>query len=360
LSIIAVDFRIPEILSDTSITPISKLAIVVLSYNGKDLLGKFLPPILETRTDYSKVFVVDNASTDGTYEYLQENFKEVNIIRLPVNRGFTNGYVESLPFIEAEYYVLISSDVEVSPGWINPVIELMDSDKTIGICQPKIKSYNQKTHFEYSGAAGAYIDRYGYPFCRGRIFFTVEEDTGQYQDNREVFWCSGACMFIRSEVYHGIGGFDNEYYAHMEDIDLSWRAKNAGYKVMVCPQAEVFHVGGHIISYGSPAKIFRNYKNGLIMMVKNMTTDNIWGRLIFRLILDNVAAIRALATGNISEYKAIFKAHWQFYGGLRHWLRKRKQAKLAVNNPNRTGIYNHSIVWQYFIAKKDSFNKLGW
>lgn len=347
-------------MSDTSITPISKLAIVVLSYNGKDLLGKFLPPILETRTDYSKVFVVDNASTDGTYEYLQENFKEVNIIRLPVNRGFTNGYVESLPFIEAEYYVLISSDVEVSPGWINPVIELMDSDKTIGICQPKIKSYNQKTHFEYSGAAGAYIDRYGYPFCRGRIFFTVEEDTGQYQDNREVFWCSGACMFIRSEVYHGIGGFDNEYYAHMEDIDLSWRAKNAGYKVMVCPQAEVFHVGGHIISYGSPAKIFRNYKNGLIMMVKNMTTDNIWGRLIFRLILDNVAAIRALATGNISEYKAIFKAHWQFYGGLRHWLRKRKQAKLAVNNPNRTGIYNHSIVWQYFIAKKDSFNKLGW
>lgn len=345
---------------DTVQTPIPKLAIVVLSYNGKDLLGKFLPPILETRTDYAKVFVVDNASTDGTYEYLQEHFKEVNVIRLTVNKGFTNGYVESLPFIEAEYYVLISSDVEVSPGWIDPVIQLMDSDKTIGICQPKIKSYNQKTHFEYSGAAGAYIDRYGYPFCRGRIFFTVEEDKGQYQDNREVFWCSGACMFIRSEVYHGIGGFDNEYYAHMEDIDLSWRAKNAGYKVMVCPQAEVFHVGGHIISYGSPGKIFRNYKNGLIMMVKNMTTGNIWGRLIFRLLLDNIAAIRALLTGNIREYKAIFKAHLQFYSGLRHWFRKRKQAKKAVNNPNRSGIYNHSIVWQYFIAKKDSFDKLGW
>ena len=337
-----------------------KLAIVVLSYNGKDLLEKFLPPIIASQTSYSWVYVVDNASTDSTYEFLQARFPEVNIIRLTVNKGFTNGYVESLPFIEAEYYVLISSDVEVSPGWIEPIIDLMDGDPAIGVCQPKIKSYNQKTHFEYSGAAGAYIDRYGYPFCRGRIFYSVEEDKGQYDDVHEVFWCSGACMFIRAEVYHGIGGFDNEYYAHMEDIDLSWRAKNAGHRVMVCPQSVVYHVGGHIISYGSPAKIFRNYKNGLIMMIKNMTSGNIWGRLIFRLLLDNVAAIRALLTGNFQEYKAIVKAHWQFYGGLGHWFRKRREAKPYVKNPNRTGIYNRSIVFQYFVNRKDKFDKLGW
>jgi len=337
-----------------------KLAIVVLSYNGKDLLEKFLPPILDSQTSYSQVYVVDNASTDGTYEFLQAKFPQVNIIRLPVNKGFTNGYVESLPFIEAEYYVLISSDVEVTPGWIEPIINLMDSDSTIGVCQPKIKSYNQKTHFEYSGAAGAYIDKYGYPFCRGRIFFTVEEDNNQYDDIREVFWCSGACMFIRSKVYHEIGGFDNEYYAHMEDIDLSWRVKNSGSRVMVCPQAVVYHVGGHIISYGSPAKVYRNYKNGLIMMIKNMPDKGFWRKLIFRLILDNVAAIRAVLTGNAKEYKAIFKAHIQFYGGFGHWMKKRREAKPMVNNRNTVGVYNGSIVRDYFINKKDTFGKLGW
>jgi len=338
----------------------SKLAIVVLSYNGKDLLEKFLPPIISSQTSYSQVYVVDNASTDGTYEFLQARFPEINIIRLPVNKGFTNGYVESLPFIDAEYYVLISSDVEVTPGWIEPIIDLMDSDASIGVCQPKIKSYNQKTHYEYSGASGAYIDKYGYPFCRGRIFFTVEEDKGQYDDIREVFWCSGACMFIRSKVYHEIGGFDNEYYAHMEDIDLSWRVKNAGHRVMVCPQAVVYHVGGHIISYGSPAKVFRNYKNGLIMMIKNMPDRGFWRRLIFRIILDNVAAIRALLNGNTKEYKAILKAHIQFYLGFRHWMAKRRLAKPAVVNRNTVGVYNGSVVKDYFISKKDVFGKLGW
>jgi GT2 family glycosyltransferase len=347
-------------LPEHQIKTIPKLAIVVLSYNGKDLLEKFLPPILATRTSYAEVYVVDNASTDGTYEFLQERFPEIRIIKLLVNKGFTNGYVESLPFIEAEYYVLISSDVEVAPGWIDPIINLMDSDPTIGICQPKIKSYNQKTQFEYSGAAGAYIDKYGYPFCRGRIFFTVEEDNNQYEDSREVFWCSGACMFIRSEVYHTIGGFDNEYYAHMEDIDLSWRVKNAGYKVMVCPPAVVYHVGGHIISYGSPAKIFRNFKNGLIMMVKNLPEGQVWNKLFFRLLLDNIAAIRALLNGNTNEYKAIVRAHMQFYTGLPHWLKKRKEALPKVKNPNNSGVYNHSIVWQYFVKKKDTFDKLGW
>ena len=339
---------------------VPKLAIVVLSYNGKSLLEKFLPPIINTRTAYSEVYVVDNASTDGTYEFVQETFPEVHLIRIEVNKGFTNGYAESLPLIDAEYYVLISSDVEVAPGWIEPVINLMDSDPAIGACQPKIKSFHNKTQYEYSGAAGAYIDKYGYPFCRGRIFFTIEEDNGQYDDIAEVFWCSGACMFIRASLYHSLGGFDNDYYAHMEDIDLSWRIKNSGYKVMVCPQAVVYHVGGHIISYGSPPKIFRNYKNGLIMMVKNMQPGEVWWKIPFRILMDMAAAFRALLIGNTGEFKAIFRAHMHFFAGLGQWIRKRKQARIIVKEPNRSGIYPRSVVLDYFFRKKGTFDKLDW
>ena len=262
--------------------------------------------------------------------------------------------------IDAEYYALVSSDVEVSEGWIEPIINLMDSDEKIGVCQPKIKSYNAKEYFEYSGAAGAYMDMFGYPFCRGRLFFTVEEDKGQYNDIQEVFWCSGACMFIKADIYHSIGGFDNEYYAHMEDIDLSWRVKNAGYKVMICPQAEVFHVGGHIISYGSPAKVFRNYKNGMIMLLKNLPLSEALWILPSRFFLDGLAGIRALVKGNPKETWAILRAHWGFYLGIGHWLRKRKEARKKVHNPNRVGWYNHSVVIAYFLRGKKKFTDLGW
>jgi hypothetical protein len=340
--------------------PRPKLAVVVLSYNGKQLLEKFLPPILSTRTPYTEVYVVDNASTDGTYEFVQERFPEAKLIRIEVNRGFTNGYVQSLPQIDADYYALVSSDVEVSPGWIEPVVNLFDSDPTVGLVQPKIKSYNKKNEFEYSGAAGAYIDKYGYPFCRGRLFFTIEEDEGQYEDTREVFWCSGACMFIRSELYHRLGGFDNDYYAHMEDIDLSWRVKNAGYKVMVCPKSTVYHVGGHIISYGSPPKIFRNYKNGLIMMLKNLPGGEVWWKIPFRILLDIIAGFRALLTGNPKEMQAIFRAHIQFLSGLGQWLRKRKDARTQIESANVTGVYPHSVVVDYFIRGKRKFSDLNW
>ncbi|MDQ3072105.1 MAG: glycosyltransferase family 2 protein [Bacteroidota bacterium] len=336
-----------------------KLAIVVLSYNGKSLLEKFLPPIIATCPDYGAVYVVDNASTDGTEEFIKSKFPSVSLVRLEVNKGFTNGYVESLPMIEAEYYALVSSDVEVSPGWVEPVIGLMDSDPETGICQPKIKSYNQKTHFEYSGAAGAFIDSFGYPFCRGRLFFTIEEDTGQYDDVREVFWCSGACMFIRADLYHEVGGFDNDYYAHMEDIDLSWRVKNYGYKVMVCPQSVVYHVGGHIISYGSPAKVFRNYKNGLIMMLKNMPASQVWWKIPFRISMDMVAGTRALVKGNPKELGAIFKAHLEFAKGLPQWVHKRKTAKKQLKAPNHEGIYPGSVVADYFLKGKRKFSDLG-
>jgi GT2 family glycosyltransferase len=332
----------------------------VLSYNGKGLLEKFLPPIIKTCTSYAQVYVVDNASTDGTFEFVSETFPDVRLIRLDVNKGFTNGYVQSLPQIQAEYYVLVSSDVEVSEGWIEPAIQLLDSDPSIGLVQPKIKSFHQKTHFEYSGAAGAYIDKYGYPFCRGRLFFTIEEDLGQYNDIQEVFWCSGACMFIRADLYHRIGGFDNDYYAHMEDIDLSWRAKNAGYRVMVCPASVVYHVGGHIISYGSPPKVFRNYKNGLIMLLKNLPGNEVWWKLPWRMLLDQVAAFRALIKGNPKEFSAIFRAHMQFLAGLGQWIKKRRLARPMIKNPNRKGVYPGSVVADYFLRRKHTFKEIGW
>jgi len=335
------------------------VAIVVLSYNGKDLLHKFLPPIIATAPAYAKVYVIDNASIDGTYVWLQANFPNITIVRLQVNKGFTNGYVEGLKSISAKYYVLISSDVEVSPNWVEPIIQQMEADPTVGLAQPKIKSYNNKTQYEYSGAAGAYIDSLGYPFCRGRVFFTIEEDNGQYDDIAEVFWCSGACMFIRADVYHQLNGFDNDYYAHMEDIDISWRAKNAGYKVIVVPQSIVYHVGGHIISYGSPPKIFRNYKNGLIMMTKNLPAGQLVWKLPIRLLLDITAAYRALFQGNTKEYFAIMKAHLQYFLGIFIWFKKRKNARAEISaTPNTTGVFKGSVVWRYFILGRKTFNNL--
>lgn len=336
-----------------------KLAIVVLSYNGKELLKQFLPGIIKTCPDYGEVWVVDNASTDGTSEFLKEAFPSVKTLRLLVNKGFTNGYYESLPQIKAEYYVLISSDVEVSEGWVEPIISLMDADKTIGLCQPKVKSWHEKNKFEYSGAGGAFMDIYGYPFCRGRIFFDVEEDTGQYDDVIEVMWCSGACMFIRADVYHYLGGFENDFYAHMEDIDLSWRAKSAGYKVMVCPQSVVYHMGGHIITYGSPQKIFRNYRNGMILLLKNLPSSQVWWVIPVRLVLDGIAGFKALVSGNGKETLAILKAHGQFWGNFGKWVKKRRDAKKQViSQPNRTGFYNGSILVKYFLKGKKKFSQL--
>jgi len=337
-----------------------KVAVVLLSYNNTDLNEKFIPPILaeKERYDNFELILVDNASTDGTEEYINKNFPEVKVLRLDVNRGFTNGYVQSLKQIDAEYYVLLSSDFEVTPGWIQPIVDLMDKDSTIAACQPKIKYYKQKTHFEYAGAAGGYIDKYGYPFCRGRIFFDLEEDKGQYDDTREVFWAGGGCMFIRSELYHQFGGLDNDFYAHMEEIDLCWRLKNGGYRIMVCPESTVYHVGGAVITYGSPIKVYYNFRNGLILMVKNLPKGKLFGTILMRLILDHIAAYKALFSGNFKEYFAIAKAHFHFFIGSGKWLRKRKEAQAHTTTPNNTGYYKRSIVLDYFLRGKKKFSDL--
>lgn len=338
----------------------AKVAVVVLTYNGKKLHEKFLPSIIAEKEQFPdfELIVVDNASTDGTGEYVNENFPEARVIRLDVNKGFTNGYVQGLKQVDAEYYVLLSADFEVTPGWIKPCIDIMDNDPQVGACQPKIKYYKQKTQFEYAGGAGGWIDKYGYPFCRGRIFYTVEEDTGQYDETQEIFWASGGCMFVRASLYEELGGFDNDFYAHMEEIDLCWRMKNSGYKIMACPDSIVYHVGGSVISYGSPEKIYHNFRNGLILLVKNLPPDRFLRVMLIRFMLDYIAETKALLSLNFGEFWAIIRAQWAFYSQLGKWMKKRRELKKYITNPNNTAIYQRSIVWQYFIKGKKRFSDL--
>jgi len=343
-------------------TSTEKLAVVVLSYNGKHLLEELLPKTIAhtpTHGDY-KIYVVDNGSDDGTFDFVSTQFPEVELIRIENNKGFTNGYAVALAQIKSKYYVLVSSDVEVSEGWIEPVMELMDSDEKIAVVQPKIKSYYERDAFEYAGACGGYIDHHGYPFCRGRIFGTVEKDTGQYESIEEVFWASGACFFIRADVYHQTGGLDDDFFAHMEEIDLCWRIKNYGYKIMVCPQSEVYHMGGAIITYGSPQKVYRNHRNNLIMMVKNLPgTELIW-KIPLRLIMDGLAFAKMVIDGNLKASFSILRAHLSFYRYTGKWLRKRRAIQQTIDQHTKSGIFPESIVKAHFIKGVGTFDRLNW
>ena len=330
----------------------------MISYNGKELLEKFIPPILNTDYDDFELYVIDNASTDGTQEFLKHKFPKVKIIRLEVNKGFTNGYVEGLKHIHNKFYVLISSDIEVTGNWIKPIITLMENDNKIASCQPKVKSYNDKKLFEYSGSAGGYIDKLGYPFCRGRIFNILEEDHGQYDDTREVFWGTGGCLFIHSELYKKAGGLDNDFYAHMEEIDLCWRLKNMGYKIYSCPESVVYHVGGHIIQYGSPVKIYHNFRNSLLMNLKNMSTTELLWKFPLRILLDKIYAYKCLLTGNLKEFKCIARAHFNIFSNWNKWLKKRKEVQKMITIRNKVGIYKGSIVYDFYIKGIKYFQEL--
>lgn len=334
-------------------------AVVILSYNGRPYHADFLPLIVKEGEGRYDTVLIDNASTDDTADFVKNNFPSVHLLRLPVNLGFTGGYMEGLKHIKSKYIILLSADFEVTENWFAPLHRLMESDTQIAACQPKIRYQKDRRMFEYAGAAGGFIDTFGYPFCRGRIFFTMEEDLGQYDDTIECFWASGGCFVTRSELFHRFGGFDPDFFAHMEEIDLCWRYKNAGYKIMACGESTVFHVGGSVISYGSPQKIFRNYRNGLIMLVKNLTWAEVWWKVPFRMHMDAVAAWRAILSGNFREYFAIAKSHILFFWGTFTWLKKRRQARKSVAGRNTAGVYGRSMVWDYFIKKKKKFSELG-
>lgn len=332
-------------------------AVVVLSYNGKSLHQDFFPQLLEESKGLYDVVLVDNASTDDTAAYVQEHFPDVHLVSIDINKGFANGYYLGLQQIRAKYYILLSADFEITPGWFKPLHEKMEAHEDLGAIQPKIKYYRDKSMFEYAGAGGGFIDQWGYLFCRGRIFFTLEKDEHQYDDSIETFWAGGGCMFVRAELYHRLGGLDKDLYAHMEEVDLCWRIKNAGYRIGYCGASTVYHIGGSVISYGSPAKIFYNYRNSLVLLLKNLPASKLWWLLPFRLLLDGVSGMRALLKGDFKEVGAIIRAHWHFFITFGLWLRKRKEVRKWAVQDTQSGIYPGSLIVDYFMRKKTRFQQ---
>ena len=336
----------------------SKVAVVILNWNGKSFLEKFLPSVIKYSTS-AQIIVADNPSSDASVSFLTQHFPEVRIIINPSNDGFSTGYNLALKQVEAEYYVLLNSDVEVTEKWIEPIIDLMDSNKQIAACQPKILDYNHKTTFEYAGAAGGFMDKYGYPFCRGRIFNSLEEDKGQYNNSTEVFWATGACMFVRAEAFWKVGGFDDDYFAHMEEIDVCWRMKNIGYQIYVEPKSHVYHVGGGTLNKLSPRKTFLNFRNNLITLTKNASPRFLFFKIIYRMILDGVAAFKFLAEGHGSHFIAVIKAHFSFYAHLPSTLKKRDEMRLMDEFKDATtGVYTENIVFAHFVKGVKNYIEL--
>lgn len=335
-----------------------KVAIVILNWNGKSFLEKFLPSVVSNNVSYAQLIVADNASTDDSVSFLKNTYPLIRVIQNTCNGGFAKGYNDALKLVEAEYYVLLNSDVEVTPNWIDSIIKLMDADKFIAACQPKIKDFNRKNYFEYAGAAGGFIDKYAYPFCRGRILENIEEDKGQYDDIREIFWATGACLFIRAECFHLVHGFDEDFFAHMEEIDLCWRLKNCGYKIMYCPDSIVYHVGGGTLNKTNPQKTFLNFRNNLVLITKNHPPKYFLLKIITRMILDGVAGMKFLFSGQINHFLAVIKAHYSFYTSLGATINKRKELKKHIKNYTTSAVYLHSIVADFYIRGKKTFKEI--
>lgn len=294
-----------------------KTAIVILNWNTKDFLEKFLPPLIESTEGLdAEVIVADSASTDGSMDMMSEKFPKIRQIRLEKNYGFTGGYNRALSLIDAEYYVLINSDIEVPKNWLSPLVEWMDTHPECGACGPKLHSWYDRDMFEYAGAAGGYLDRYGYPFCRGRVMSKIEKDTGQYDTPANVLWVSGACLMVRSSLWNSLGGLDDRFFAHMEEIDLCWRIQLSGFKVTVVPSSVVYHIGGGTLPKKSPYKLFLNYRNNLLMLENNLPKTigrkRARRRILTRMILDGMSGIVYLITGKWESFKAVVKAHREY------------------------------------------------
>ncbi|MDB5130153.1 glycosyltransferase family 2 protein, partial [Mucilaginibacter sp.] len=342
-----------------------KVAVVILNWNGIKYLRDFLPSVLASTYPNLDIVVGDNGSSDESLEFLRSRYPSIRIIENKENYGFTGGYNRVLAQVEADYYILLNSDVEVEPNWIQPVIELMESDVQIAAAAPKIKSFHQKDHFEHAGAAGGFIDKFGYPFCRGRIFYEIEEDKGQYEQAGEVFWATGAAMFIKKRCWDLAGGFDETFFAHMEEIDICWRLKNMGYKVMYCPQSVVYHVGGGTLNSENPFKTYLNFRNNLLLLKNNLPFWRAFWVITLRFFMDLLALSRFLMEGKRKDAWAISRAHQNFVRKLfsksKVKSQKSKDYRAIVSNQKTqhlTGTYSRSLVWDFFIDKKTKFTDL--
>ena len=335
--------------------PETLVAIVILTYNGRHYLEKFLPAILASTYINKKVVIGDNASTDDTVEWMAVHYPQIQVIENGGNYGYAKGYNTILRQVQANYFVLLNTDVEVTPGWIEPIIALMESDALVAACQPKLLAYNDKTRFEYAGAAGGWLDALGYPFTRGRVFEYCETDSGQYNDTSKVFWASGAALFVRADLFLQFNGFDEYFFAHQEEIDLCWRFQKAGFSIMACPASVVYHVGGGTLPKGH-RKVFLNFRNNLVMLSKNWrTSEKLW-KMPLRILLDAVAAWRALLGGDTDFFKAVLQAHVAFAG----WVLKHKSKGAAGTQRHETlkGLYKGWVIIDHFIKKKKTFAEI--
>lgn len=338
------------------------VAVVILNYNTRSHLEAYLPSVLNNSPG-ARIIVADNGSPDDSVAFLRKQYPQVELLDLQHNYGFAQGYNEALRQVQADIYVILNSDVEVTPGWIDPIVEAMRKDASIAIAQPKILAWTQKTRFEYAGAAGGWIDALGYPFCRGRIFNHREEDRGQYDDPQECFWAAGAAFFIRADLYHAFEGFDGDYFAHNEEIDLCWRVKRAGYSIRCIPQSVVYHLGGGTLQYESPRKVFLNFRNSLYSLLKNEPWSKLCWLFPARLLLDGLAGARFAAKGQFRAIWSIVEAHFSFYGNFPSLIRKRKKVaevveKQRIGPADMTGVYPGSVIVAHYLRRIKQFSKL--
>ncbi len=337
-----------------------QLAIVILNYNGQALLAEFLPNVLATANG-AAVYLADNASTDGSVTFVRASFPAVTVLELPQNTGYAGGYNAALEQLRhgsspPRYYCLLNSDVAVAPGWLEPVLALLEANPRAAACQPKILAHRQPGYFEYAGGAGGYLDWLGYAFCRGRLFDTLEKDTGQYDDDRRVFWASGACLFVRAAVFHESGGFEAAFFAHMEEIDWCWRVQRQGHEIWTCGGAQVAHVGAGTLAKTNPRKTYLNYRNSLWMLYRNLPPGSLWPLLLWRLVLDGLSAGPLLLRGNWAAIGAVVRAHGAFWGRLGTLRRQRRALAQTATHP--VGLFPKSIVWQYFVRGVRQFSNL--
>lgn len=339
------------------------ISIVILNYNTQRYLEQFLPGVVGNAPPGSRIVVADNASEDASIEFVKTNFPRVSCLELNKNHGFAQGYNLALREEEADYYVLLNSDVETPVGWLEPILKYMEEHPKVAACQPKIRAYANRSSFEHAGASGGWMDIMGYPFCRGRILNALEKDDGQYDDAHEVFWATGAAMVIRAKLFHDVGEFDGDYFAHFEEIDLCWRLKKAGYGIAVVPQSVVYHVGGGTLNYVSPLKTYLNFRNSLYTLFKNESKRNLFWIIFFRLILDAAAGFLFLVRGEFNFIWMIFKAHFKFYSQFPNLFRKRKHykaliEKVRIGTGNKKGLYRGSVIWNFYFRNKKKFSEL--
>jgi len=331
---------------------VTKLAIVILNWNGQEFLSQFLPALVQYSPEYAEIIVADNASTDNSVSFLSTNFPNIRIIQNNENGGFSKGYNDALSQVDAEYYCLLNSDVEVTEHWVEPVISLLDNNPDVAVVQPKLLSYKNKQQFEYAGACGGFIDYLGYPFCRGRVFEYLETDTGQYNDAIEVFWATGAALFVRSKVFHTLNGLDELFFAHMEEIDFCWRVKNAGHKIMVEPKSVIYHVGGGTLPKNVSKKTYLNFRNNLFLLLKNLPKNKLLPVFLLRFPLDAIAAVFFLFQGHFKDTTAVFRAQLSFLRQYRTMKRKRRHINEIVYRQT----FQKSIVFRHYLKKRKQFN----